>query len=111
MIRKFIQCKNTKERLEVMASSKMQDWTEPELDTVMKIFGLKMSSGASMEDKWNMILLALSNREVTQEREIGMEEKLFQDTDGVVLSDEELGNVGDLTAYIKSCQEENLLGR
>ena len=40
MIRRFIQCKNTKERLELMAASKEQEWAESELDTVMEILGM-----------------------------------------------------------------------
>ena len=41
MIRKFIQCKNTKERLSMMEATQIQDWTEGELDTVMEISGIK----------------------------------------------------------------------
>ena len=109
MIRRFIQCKNTRERLELMASTQMQDWTEGELDTVMEIAGLKMSAGASKEDKWQMILLALSNKDVIAERALVGEAKVFQDVEEAMVADEELEKVSDLAAYIKVCQENQVL--
>ena len=107
MIRRFIQCKNTKERLAMIESTQIQDWTEGELDTVMEISGIKMSAGASKEDKWQMILLALSNKEVTAERAIAGEAKVFADAEEEVELSEELGNVSDLTAYIEVCKKED----
>lgn len=108
MIRRFIQCKNTKERYEMIASTQMQDWTEGQLDTVMEIVGVKMSEGASMEDKWNMILLALSNKDVTTEREFVKAEKVFQDAGEEVELSEELEKVSDLAAYVKVCKNEEI---
>lgn len=109
MIRRFIQCKNTRERLELIASTQMQDWTEGELDTVMEISGLKLSAGASKEDKWQMILLALSNKEVTAERALVKEVKVFQDVEEELETEEELSKVSDLTAYLKVCKANEVL--
>ena len=107
MIRKFIQCKNTKERLAMIESTKMEDWTEGELDTVMEISGLKLSSGASKEDKWQMLLLALSKKDVTTEREIASETKVFRDVNEEADEDaEEAEKVSDLKAYIDACKKD-----
>lgn len=109
MIRKFIQCKNTKERLDLMVSSKEQEWAEGELDTVMEIFGLKVPEGASKTEKWALIMLALTNKEAADEAALG-QEKLFRDVEEERLySEEELENLSDLTAYLKVCSENEVL--
>lgn len=104
MIRKFIQCKNTKERLELMASSKMQEWAEGELNTVMEIFGMKVPEGASKQDKWELIMLSLTSKEAASVAALG--QKVFVDVqEGKSFSDEELERLSDLGAYLKVCGE------
>ena len=78
MIRKFVQCKNTKERLGLMAGSNIQDWAEGELDTVMEIFGMKVPEGASKQEKWELIMLSLTNKEAADSATLGSQ-KVFQD--------------------------------
>ena len=81
MIRRFIQCKNTKERLNLMAASNETEWAEGELDTVMEIFGLKVPEGASKTEKWALILLSLTNKEAADEA--ALSQKVFQDVEEV----------------------------
>ena len=103
MIRKFIQCKNTRERLNLMVSSKEQEWAEGELDTVMEIFGLKVPEGASKKEKWDFILLSLTNKEAADEA--ALDEKVFKDTnEEKTFYTEEMNNMSDLTAYLKVCK-------
>ena len=104
MIRRFIQCKNTKERLDLMVSSKEQEWAEGELDTVMEIFGMKVPAGASKNEKWALIMLSLTNKEAADEA--ALNQKLFRDVEEVKkLSEEELERLSDLSAYLKVCGE------
>lgn len=104
MIRRFIQCKNTKERLDLMVSSKEQEWAEGELDTVMEIFGLKIPENASKNEKWALIMLSLSNKEAADEAALG--QKVFQDVEEAKThSEEELEHLSDLSAYLKVCGE------
>lgn len=104
MIRKFIQCKNTKERLELMASSKMQEWAEGELNTVMEIFGMKVPEGASKQDKWELILLSLTSKEAADVAALG--QKVFEDVnEAKEYKDADLERLSDLAAYLKVCGE------
>ncbi len=104
MIRRFVQCKNTKERLELMVSSKEQEWAEGELDTVMEIFGLKAPVGASKNDKWALIMLSLTNKDAADEA--ALSQKVFQDVmEKKTYSEEELEHLSDLSAYLKVCGE------
>ena len=104
MIRRFIQCKNTKERLDLMVSSKEQEWAEGELDTVMEIFGLKVPAGASKNEKWALIMLSLTNKEAADEAALG--QKVFQDVEETKnYNEEELEHLSDLSAYLKVCGE------
>lgn len=104
MIRRFIQCKNTKERLDLMVSSKEQEWAEGELDTVMEIFGMKVPAGASKNEKWALIMLSLTNKEAADEA--ALDQKVFRDVEEVKkLSEEELERLSDLSAYLKVCGE------
>jgi len=108
MIRKFIQCKNTKERLNLMAASKEQEWAEGELDTVMEIFGLKVPAGASKAEKWGMIMLSLTNKNEADNAALG--QKVFQDVEEVKsYSEEKLEHLSDLGAYLKVCSENEVL--
>ncbi len=101
MIRRFIQCKNTKERLSLMAGSNMQEWAEEELDTVMEIFGMKIPEGASKQEKWALIILSLTNKEVADNAALGAQ-KVFQDVEEAKsFAQEELERLSDLTAYLK----------
>ena len=63
MIRKFVQCKNTKERMEMLAATGIKDWAEGELNTVMEIFGMNIPEGATKEDKWDLIMMSLKTKE------------------------------------------------
>lgn len=108
MIRRFIQCKNTKERLNLMAASNEMEWAEGELDTVMEIFGLKVPEGASKTEKWALILLSLTNKEAADEA--ALSQKVFQDVEEVKTYDaEKLENLSDLNAYLKVCSENEVL--
>ncbi|MBP3569443.1 MAG: hypothetical protein J6K04_09800 [Lachnospiraceae bacterium] len=108
MIRRFIQCKNTKERLDLMAASNEQEWAEGELDTVMEIFGLKVPAGASKNEKWALIMLSLTNKEAADAEALG--QKVFQDVEEVKThSEEELEHLSDLSAYLKVCGENEVL--
>ena len=108
MIRRFIQCKNTKERSNLMAASNEMEWAEGELDTVMEIFGLKVPEGASKTEKWALILLSLTNKEAADEA--ALSQKVFQDVEEVKTYDaEKLENLSDLNAYLKVCSENEVL--
>ena len=104
MIRKFIQCKNTKERMELLASTAIADWTENNLNTVMEIFGMQVAEGASKEEKWAMIMLFLTNKEAADIE--ALSQKVFQDVEEVkMFSEEDLEQLSDLNAYLKVCGE------
>ena len=104
MIRRFVQCKNTKERLNLMAASREQEWSEGELDTIMEIFGLHIPEGISKTEKWALIMLALTNKEAADEAELN--QKVFHDVEEVKLyTPEELKHMSDLVAYLKVCNE------
>lgn len=104
MIRKFIQCKNTKERMEMLAGTGIADWTEGELNTVMEIFGMKIPEGATKEDKWELILMSLKTKEAADAAELGR--KVFADVqEEKEFEEEELENLSDLAAYVKVCGE------
>ena len=108
MIRRFIQCKNTKERLELMAASKEQEWAESELDTVMEILGMKVQGNNSKEGKWAMIMLFLTNKAAVVGKDLS--QKLFKDVEeGKSHSEEELERLSDLSAYIKVCHENEVI--
>ena len=108
MIRRFIQCKNTKERLDLMASSKEQEWTEGELDTVIEIFGLKIPGDASKKEKWAWILLSLTNKEAADEAALA--QKVFRDSmEEKNFYTEEMESLSDLTAYLKVCRQSEIV--
>lgn len=105
MIRKFIQCKNTKERLEMLTATEKNEWTESELNTVMEIFGMKIPEGATKDDKWELILLSLQTKDAADAEALG--HKVFADTKEVKeFTDRELAHLSDLNAYIKVCGED-----
>ena len=105
MIRKFIQCKNTKERMELLASTSIADWTENNLNTVMEIFGMKVPEGATKEDKWELIMMSLKTKEAASIAELGR--KVFADAKDEIkdFAEEELEGLSDLAAYVKVCGE------
>ena len=104
MIRKFIQCKNTKERMELLATTSISDWTENNLSTIMEIFGMKVPEGATKEDKWELIKMSLKTKEASDIASLGR--KLFADANEEKKFDEEdLEDMSDLKAYIKVCGE------
>jgi hypothetical protein len=104
MIRRFVQCKNTKERLNLMAASNEKEWAEGELDTIIEIFGLHVPEGVSKTEKWALIMLSLTNKEAADEAALG--QKLFHDVEEVKLyTQEELKYMSDLVAYVKVCRE------
>ena len=108
MIRRFIQCKNTKERLDLMVASNEKEWAESELDTVMEIFGLEIPKNASKAEKWALILLSLTNKEAADVA--ALSQKVFQDVEEVkMFSEEELEHLSDLAAYLKVCSENEVL--
>lgn len=79
MIRKFIQCRSVKERLEFMLSTTMNDWDEVELDTITQVIGLTVSAETSKEGKWAIILNNLLLKDRANEKEIIASEKIFHD--------------------------------
>ena len=105
MIRKFIQCKNTKERMELLAATNIADWTDSNLNTIMEIFGLKIPEGATKEDKWELIMMSLKTKEAADIAALGR--KVFADAKDEVkeFAEEELEHLSDLTAYVKVCGE------
>ena len=105
MIRKFIQCKNTKERMELLNATGIKDWAEGELNTVMEIFGMKIPEGATKEDKWELIMMSLKTKEATDIVNLGR--KVFSDAKDEVkdFAEDELENLSDLAAYVKVCGE------
>ena len=105
MIRKFIQCKNTKERMELLVSTTIADWTENNLNTVMEIFGMKVPEGATKEDKWELIMMSLKTKEAADIAALGR--KVFADVKDEVreFAEEELEDMSDLKAYVKVCGE------
>jgi len=105
MIRKFIQCKNTKERMDLLAATSIADWTESNLNTVMEIFGMKIPEGATKEDKWELIMMSLKTKEAADIATLG--HKVFADVKDEVkeYAEEELEHLSDLAAYVKVCGE------
>ena len=105
MIRKFIQCKNTRERMEMLAGTGIADWADGELNTIMEIFGMKIPEGATKEDKWELIMMSLRTKEAADIAELGR--KVFADAkdENEEFAEEELKNMSDLAAYIKVCGE------
>lgn len=105
MIRKFIQCKNTKERLEMLTATEKNEWTEGELNTVMEIFGMEIPEGATKDDKWELILMSLQTKEAADAEALG--HKVFADVkEAKEFADNELKHLSDLNAYIKVCGED-----
>ena len=104
MIRRFVQCKNTKERMEMLANTGIADWAEGELNTVMEIFGMKVPEGATKEDKWELIMMSLASKDAAEAESLG--HKIFADTkEAKEFAEEELDHLSDLGAYIKVCGE------
>ena len=105
MIRKFIQCKTTKERMELFATTEFSDWTENNLNTVMEIFGMNIPEGATKEDKWELISLFLQTKEAADIAELGY--KLFHDSkeDVAEYAKEEKNLVSDINVYSKVCDK------
>jgi len=105
MIRKFLQCKNTKERMELLADTGINDWTENNLNTMMEIFGMKIPEGATKEDKWELIIMSLKTKEAADMEALGR--KVFADAQEENEFDEaELKDMSDLKAYVKVCGED-----
>jgi len=105
MIRKFVQCKNTKERMEMLAGTGIADWADGELNTVMEIFGMKVPEGAAKEDKWELIMMSLKTKEAADIAALGR--KVFADAkEEKEFDEEELEDMSDLKAYVKVCGED-----
>ena len=105
MIRRFIQCKNTKERMDLLVSTSISDWTENNLNTIMEIFGMKIPEGATKEDKWELIMMSLKTKEASDIAELGR--KVFADAkEELEFDEEELENMSDLKAYVKVCSKD-----
>ena len=105
MIRRFIQCKNTKERMELLAATNINDWTESNLNTMMEIFGMNIPEGATKEDKWELIMMSLKTKEAADIAALG--QKLFHDTEDEVqkYTKEEMDQLSDFAAYLKAFGE------
>ena len=95
MIRRFIQCKNTQERMALFTATNMNDWTENNLNTVMEIFGMEIPEGATKEDKWELIILSLRTKEAAEIAALG--QKLFHENEEEVMAYEN---------YVKACRRE-----
>lgn len=60
MLREFINCRTTEERINYITNSKAEDWTEAELKSVMEIVGVKGDySNAGISDKLSVIVTTL----------------------------------------------------
>lgn len=60
MLRGFINCKSTEERINYITGSKATDWTEAEVAAVMEIVGVNGNyNDTPVEDKLNIIAAAL----------------------------------------------------
>lgn len=60
MLREFVNCRTTEERINYITNSKAEDWTEAELNSVMEIVGVKGDySNASISDKLSVIVTTL----------------------------------------------------
>lgn len=104
MIRKFIQCKNTKERLELLNNTTMEDWTDGALTTVLEIFGIEIPEGVSKKDKWQLIMMYLESKDAADAEALG--HKVFKDAKEVSkVLETEIEHLSDLGAYVKVCGE------
>lgn len=60
MLREFINCRTTEERINYITNSKAEDWTEAEINSVMEIVGVKGDySNAGIRDKLSVIVTTL----------------------------------------------------
>ena len=102
MIRKFIQCKDTETRLQLLAQTKESDWSDSELETIMNILGLREEEGLTKDEKWSKILCRLIDTVFHEKKEL--EGSVFKDTpEERNPLEEDLEELGDLHAYLKVC--------
>ncbi|MFQ9511006.1 MAG: hypothetical protein ACLRZ7_08890 [Lachnospiraceae bacterium] len=65
MLRKFVKCVNTEDRLAMLERTSVKDWTSKELDSVLDIIGFgEISKDISDEDKFQTIWSNLATRKV-----------------------------------------------
>lgn len=61
MLREFIKCASTADRVKMLENTVLSDWTDEELDTILHIMGAKEEcAGLSKEDKVAAIARKLS---------------------------------------------------
>ena len=96
MIRKFIQCKNAMERIMFFTATNANDWTESSLNTVMRILGMDVQEGVTKEEKWELIVEALKEKEAIVIAAFG--DKLFHEDEEEVRAYEN---------YVKVCELRN----
>ena len=102
MIRKFVQCKDTEARLQLLAQTKESDWSDSELDTIMTILGLREEEDLTKDEKWSKILCRLIDTAFHEKKEL--EGSVFKDIpEERNLYEEDIEELGDLHAYLKVC--------
>ena len=63
MLRRFLQCSNMEQRLEVMKSSSVKDWSGRELDAVLRMLGMtEVSENTDAATKYQAIIGVLSGK-------------------------------------------------
>ena len=103
MIRKFVQCKNTQERMELLAATNITDWTESNLNTIIEILGMTVPEDATKEDKWELIIMSLKAKDAAEIANLSR--KVFADVkdEDVESADKEFKNLSDMAAYLMIC--------
>ena len=104
MIRKFVQCRNVMERIAFFTATNANDWTESSLNTVMRILGMDVQEGVTKEEKWELIVKTLKEKETTVIAAFG--DKLFHEDEEEVREFEDYVKVYGLNAYERKLKHE-----
>lgn len=62
MLKRFIACTNMKERFHFFDNTKVSDWTEPELESIADIIGVKLEAGSDVAQKYMKLSYELSRK-------------------------------------------------
>lgn len=76
MIKKFLQCSTTRERIELLSSTVLKDWSDQDLDYVIEALGLEKKENEATIDKVTRIekYLADYKHDVEQRSDMDCEE-------------------------------------
>ena len=102
MIRKFVQCKNTMERIAFFTATNSNDWTESSLKTVMEILNMDIQKGATKEEKWELIVKFLKEEEAAVIAAFG--DKLFHEDKEEVRAYENYVKICELRSYARKLE-------